>query len=60
MPLMDTIKTQKTKCASRAQMLCFVPYLHTWEGRKLQNRQSAHLACKVQGRAQAKCALEIT
>jgi hypothetical protein len=63
------IPMQKTKCASRAQMLGFAPYLCTWEGRKLQNWSgallSAHLACKLQtllakcaSRAQAKCALK--
>jgi hypothetical protein len=44
---MDAIKMQKIKCTSRAQMLGFAPYLHTWEGRKSQNPQSAHLACEV-------------
>jgi hypothetical protein len=45
------IPTQKTKCASRAQMLGFAPDLRTWEGRKSQNRSgaflSAHLACEL-------------
>jgi hypothetical protein len=50
-------------------MLGFAPYLHTWEGHKLQNRSdallSAHLACELRtslakcaSRAQAKCALK--
>jgi hypothetical protein len=39
--------TQKMKCTRRAHMLGFAPYLRTWEGRKLQNGQSAHLACEV-------------
>jgi hypothetical protein len=52
---------QKTKCVSRAQMLGFAPYLHTWEGRKSQNQQSEHLACaKCASRAQAKCTLKST
>ncbi len=64
------ILMQKTKCASRAQMLGFAPYLRTWEGRKSQNRSgallSAHLACELRtslakcaSRVQPKCALNL-
>ncbi len=60
---------QKTKCASRVQMLSFAPYLRTWEGRKSQNQSgvllSAHLACKLwtllakcASKVQAKCTLK--
>ncbi len=34
---MSMIPMQKTKCASRVQLLGFAPYLRTWEGRKSQN-----------------------
>ena len=57
--MMSMIPMQKTKCASRAQMLGFAPYLRTWEGRKSQNLSrallSAHLACELRT-SLAKCA----
>ncbi len=58
--LMDTIKTQKTKCASRGQVLGFVPYMRTWEGRKLQIDKVRTWLAQCASRVQVKCTLKST
>ncbi len=40
---MCMIPTQTLKVASRAQNICFAPYLRPWEGHKSQKLQSAQV-----------------